>query len=155
MNGESLHLPSFIGCLLHQTFHLVLWTKRRWSIRFHPSLVPRPSYRPVFDCLQYAKTEGEGLVHFITWMTFHLPRPHRENNFSAPSTGVWMFAKQKKRTAPGSKRRMCAQNMRSSPSIFACCKRSKTGWWEGLGTRLVLAHFHLHDSTAINYEPFL
>ena len=30
------------------------------------SLVPRPSHRPVFDHLQYAKTEGEGLVHFVT-----------------------------------------------------------------------------------------
>ena len=29
------------------------------------SLVPRPSHRPVFDRLQYAKTEGEGLVLFI------------------------------------------------------------------------------------------
>ena len=28
-------------------------------------LVPRPSHRPVFDHLQYAKTEGEGLVSFI------------------------------------------------------------------------------------------
>ena len=26
------------------------------------SLVPRPTHRPVFDRLQYAKTEGEGLV---------------------------------------------------------------------------------------------
>ena len=25
---------------------------------------------------------------------------------------------------------------RPSPSIFACCKRSKTGRWEGLGVRL-------------------
>ena len=33
------------------------------------SLVPRPSHCPVFDCFQYAKTEGEGLVYFITWMT--------------------------------------------------------------------------------------
>ena len=28
------------------------------------SLIPRPSHHPVFDCLQYAKMEGEGLVHF-------------------------------------------------------------------------------------------
>ena len=25
------------------------------------SLIPRPSHRPVFDCLQYEKEEGEGL----------------------------------------------------------------------------------------------
>ena len=30
------------------------------------SLIPRPSHRPVFDRLQYAETEGEGLVSFIT-----------------------------------------------------------------------------------------
>ena len=28
------------------------------------SFVPRPSHQPVFDRLQYAKMEGEGLVHF-------------------------------------------------------------------------------------------
>ena len=27
--------------------------------------VPKPSHRPVFGCLQYAKTE-RGVVHFIT-----------------------------------------------------------------------------------------
>ena len=31
-----------------------------------PSLVPRPSPAPVFDHLQYAKTEGEGLVNLTT-----------------------------------------------------------------------------------------
>ena len=31
----------------------------------HPtSLIPRPSYRPVFDCFQYAEMEGEGLGPF-------------------------------------------------------------------------------------------
>ena len=30
------------------------------------SLVPRPSLAPVFDRLQYAKTEGEGLVNLTT-----------------------------------------------------------------------------------------
>ena len=35
------------------------------------SLVPRPSPAPVFDCLQYAKTEPEGLVNLTTWS---LPR---------------------------------------------------------------------------------
>ena len=31
------------------------------------SLVPRPSPPPVFDRLQYAKTEGEGLVNLSMW----------------------------------------------------------------------------------------
>ena len=30
------------------------------------SLVPRPSPAPVLDCLQYAKTEPEGLVNLTT-----------------------------------------------------------------------------------------
>ena len=29
------------------------------------SLVSRPSHCSLFDCLQYAKTEGESLVYFI------------------------------------------------------------------------------------------
>ena len=41
-----------------------------YNQRTHPSLVPRPSHCPVFGRLQYAKIEGEGLVHFITCMTF-------------------------------------------------------------------------------------
>ena len=42
--------------------HLV---RRRARVVAIHSLVPRPSHHPVFDCLQYAKTEGEGLVSFI------------------------------------------------------------------------------------------
>ena len=30
------------------------------------SLIPRPSLAPVFDCLQYAKMESEGLVNLTT-----------------------------------------------------------------------------------------
>jgi len=36
------------------------------------SLVPRPFMLPVFDCLQYAKMEREGLGNFITWSTARL-----------------------------------------------------------------------------------
>ena len=36
---------------------------RKW---LNPSLVPRPSPAPVFDRLQYAKTEPEGLVNLTT-----------------------------------------------------------------------------------------
>ena len=38
----------------------------KWSTA---NLVSRPSHHPVFDRLYHAKTEREGLVHFITWMT--------------------------------------------------------------------------------------
>ena len=33
---------------------------------YPPSLLPRPSYHPVFDHLQYAKTEEEGVAYFIS-----------------------------------------------------------------------------------------
>jgi len=36
------------------------------KMKVNPSLIPRPSTPPVFDRLQYAKTEGEGLGNFIT-----------------------------------------------------------------------------------------
>ena len=41
----------------------IMWT---W---YNCSLISRPSHHPVFDLLLYTKTEGEGLVHFITWIT--------------------------------------------------------------------------------------
>ena len=40
-------------------------------------LIPRPFHHPVFDLLQYAKMEGESLVHFITRMTSCLPGRQR------------------------------------------------------------------------------
>ena len=36
------------------------------NVWYHISLLPSPSHHSVFDRLQYAKMEGEGLVHFIT-----------------------------------------------------------------------------------------
>ena len=51
-----------------------LETKLGWSGFFFPkpsnlSLVPRPFPPPVFDRLQYAKTEGEGLGERVTCVT--------------------------------------------------------------------------------------
>ena len=46
----------------------LLRTERQYSYTITEvelSLIPRPSLAPVFDCLQYAKTEGEGLVNLI------------------------------------------------------------------------------------------
>ena len=55
---HSLAPPSF--------YHCVVNTSNGYSLLF-TSLIPRPSHCPVYmyDYLQYAKTEGEGLVHFI------------------------------------------------------------------------------------------
>ena len=39
--------------------------KTKLQEQFQGSLVPSPSHRLVVDGLQYAKTEGEGLVHLI------------------------------------------------------------------------------------------
>ena len=61
---------------------------------------------------------------------------------SAPSAGVLNIHEAK--NVPllvQNEERVC--KMRSSCSVFAYCK---TGRWEGLGTRLVLSHFHFHDS---------
>ena len=54
-------------------------------MRIHctPSLVPRPSHHPVFDRLQYAETEGGGLVHFITWIQRGGGVPDQKNTFRA------------------------------------------------------------------------
>ena len=44
------------------------------------SLVPRPSHHPFFDRLQYAKMEGEGLVHFyhVNGVSVYLGRQRGE-----------------------------------------------------------------------------
>ena len=57
----------------YEWFSSVVW-RRIWGVTLlEVSLVSRPSHHPVFEHLQYAKMEEEGLVHFITWMTFYLP----------------------------------------------------------------------------------
>ena len=49
-----------------ESFNSIKHTNLIPSLAPRPSLVPRPSTPPVFDRLQYAKTEGEGLGNFIT-----------------------------------------------------------------------------------------
>ena len=139
------------------------------------SLVPRPSHCPVFDRLQDAKTEGEGLVSFITWMTsvstrvdrggegFLIERGHFTHTFFVlnQERHAFRFANVRNSSAWGRnyKTRHLAHSFdrwplppsvylggtdiihmindtRPSPSVFAYCKQSKTGQWEGLGTRL-------------------
>ena len=86
------------------------------------SVYPRSQafpHRPGFDRLQYAKTEGEGLVHFIMWMTsvptyiVHVGRqrgggvPYWKNEVEACSWPKrWRFERSlyEKCTAPGLKR---------------------------------------------------
>ena len=43
---------------------------------------------------------------------------------------------------------------RPSPSIFAYCKRSKTGRWEGLGTKLCLCQTCARGGTQTVFMPW-
>jgi len=51
---------SSLDCKGERAYCRLLWMQQCLS------LVPRPSHHPFFDRLQYEKTEGEGLVSFIT-----------------------------------------------------------------------------------------
>ena len=54
------------------------------------SLIPKPSHHPVLDHLQYAKTKGEGLVHFITWMTsVPTQSPQSKGRISHTHSSFW------------------------------------------------------------------
>ena len=50
-----------------------------WKI---PNLVPRPSHRPAFDCLQYAKTEGgrPGIIYHVNDVSVYLGRQRGEGS---------------------------------------------------------------------------
>ena len=127
------------------------------------SLVPRPSPAPVFDRLQYAKTEGEGLVNLTgsrheDIFTFISPATEklvpsssdmflRLMLFSVSACLVFVAStEQKIGLLPSMAIHIsvttcdaCAADhvrfTRPSPSY---CKRSNTGAGEGLGTRLSL-----------------
>ena len=59
---------AFNGCISVLTALLVYYSVHGYQRRTAKvdNLVPRPSTPPVFDRLQYAKAEGEGLGNFIT-----------------------------------------------------------------------------------------
>ena len=68
------------------------------------SLVFRPSHCPVFDRLQYAKTEGGGLVHWITSVSIQVDKggrgPQSKEHISCMCSSFWtrssiIFADQK------------------------------------------------------------
>ena len=52
-----------LGTYFMTSYHGMMW----YNFPRRLSLVPRPSTPLVFDCLQYAKAEGEGLGNLITW----------------------------------------------------------------------------------------
>ena len=86
-----------------------------------PRLVPRPSHRPVFDCLQYAGGRP-GLFYHVNDVLSTLVDTGGEGSpientslmpylvVSSPSTGVLNVHEVKVRTAPVSKRRTRARN---------------------------------------------
>jgi len=132
------------------------------------SLVFRPFPPPVFDRLQYANMEGEGLGDLVTCSYIRQGSPMR--NLEALSNTISLRAGgqsvSKAVSIPsvvhsardGSTRNgnfycrapppICLPSVyltlhitkspRPSPSIFAYCKRSNTGGGNGLGTRLWL-----------------
>ena len=137
--------PMFLQCL---TSSIILQSD--FSIDLFPGL---NSHHPVFDRLQYAKTKGEGLVQFITWMTSvstmvdrggegsPVERRNLHEVFSCSfHSKCWSFERtlSEKHTTPGSKWRthvwvhysngvihVIKWTTPSSP-IFAHCKQSKT-----------------------------
>ena len=124
------------------------------------SLVPRPFHHPVFDRLQYAKTEG-GKGH---WLKGRILRT-RSSFLTKSTTYTFRFTNVQNSSTWGRnyKIRPLARSFdggplppsvylgrhwhhsrdkwyQAFPLYFAYCKRSKTGRWEGLGMRLL---FHL------------
>ena len=73
------------------------------------SLIPRPSIPPVFDCLQYAKTEEEGLGNHVTWFaaqpSYAIMTPLNSQvmqlwNWSCILCQLWRWDKCQQRAAP-------------------------------------------------------
>ena len=75
----TLHMSSYLHLCVHTSTHFTpsipspfytppfpLPTPPSSHTHNSPSLIPRPFPPPVFDCLQYANTEGEGLGDLIT-----------------------------------------------------------------------------------------
>ena len=56
-------------------------------------LIPRPSPAPVFDCLQYAKTEPEGPVNLTTWFAARLMSQilDRVSSGGGGEGGLWLW----------------------------------------------------------------
>ena len=112
-----------------------------------------PTIQSLIAC-SVQKTEGGGLVHFIMWMASvsTLGRQRRGRRVpdqrtslrlflvvSVLSTWVWNVCEAKNV-------RLLVQNEECVPR---CAKYwSKTGWWEGLGTRL-----SFNTSTSIKQTP--
>ena len=68
---DVYHLPPSFSSLFPPSGFLLPLSPLSFQLLFPyhlplSSLVPRPSPAPVFDRLQYAKTEGEGLVNLTT-----------------------------------------------------------------------------------------
>ena len=68
--GNTAPRPSHIAGILKRgcrTSYIARASQNSTADKSNYSLIPRPSMPPVFECLQYAKMEGEGLGIFITW----------------------------------------------------------------------------------------
>ena len=70
-------------CTLPLSYNLQ--TEECKGCQLSTSLVPRPSYHLVFDCLQYAKTEGEGPFYHMSDVTVYL----HKCTIQVITTGQW------------------------------------------------------------------
>ena len=87
------------------------------------------SNHPVFDHLQYAKTErGEGgLVHFITWMIYLGEEGVSKDKPQARSFDGGLLPRLSTKVDTDDVHMI--KWTRPLPSVFVYCGRSKTGWW--------------------------
>ena len=120
------------------------------KLHYCTSLLPRLSHHPVFDGLQYAKMEGEAWSILSREWRQCLPKvdrggegpPIERTRFAPafePGAARFSLCEHLKFQHLGQKL-WCHSADQASPSVFAYCKRSKTGRCEGLGTRLLLNH---------------
>ena len=146
-NGDG-HVRMLIHWSLpHDIFYCVKFFPVGLNHEVIFSLIPRPSHRPGFDRSQYAKTRTRRVLrcdqewyafcfanvwNSSAWGRNYKIRPLAHSFDGGPlPPSVYLG-------------RHCLHSCdkilspRPSPYIFVCCKQSKTGRWEGLGTRLVI-----------------
>ena len=64
--SEHVAIPQFMDVDKQMEFFIVYKEKHLYTAWAKVCiLVPRASHCPVFECLQYSKREGEGLINFI------------------------------------------------------------------------------------------
>ena len=70
LNDSEIYANCLKGCQVSLLSKLIAFTvaEVQSSQPISCSLIPRPFPLPVFDCLQYANAEGEGLGDLVVWL---------------------------------------------------------------------------------------